>query len=66
MAQKYIICAPLGVFLLLRHQSPAAVRQLSAASGEREDSERYLQWRGGYITLWCHALESFNHNCFDN
>lgn len=41
-------------------QMPAAVCQLSAVSSEREDSEGYLKWRGSYITLRCHTLESIN------
>lgn len=65
-AQKYIMCTLLGV--LVYHQSceSEAVCQLSATSSEREDSEGYRQWRGRYITLWCHTLESVNQACCDN
>lgn len=45
---------------------PSAVCQLSAVSGEREDGERYLRRRAAAITLWCRALQSLNHQRFDN
>lgn len=64
-AQKCIMWMSSSPAVRAAGQMPGAVCQLSAVSGEGEDSEGYLEWRGSNIRLRCQTLQPVNQECCD-